>query len=137
MSRDEIEARAAFTERYTATRTDLHQRIEQAVIGADFGAIGYTTVEQANRLADLLELDATHRLLDIGAGRGWPGVHLAVKTGCAVMLTDLPVEGLREGLVRGAAEGLGDRVRAVAATAGQLPFPDGTFDAAIHTDVTC
>lgn len=137
MTRDETEARAEFTERYAATHTDLHRRIERAVIGADFGANGYTTLDQANRLAELLQLDATSRLLDLGAGRGWPGVHLAVQTGCQVVLTDMPLEGLRHALARGATEGLGGKVQAVAASAGAPPFSPGTFNAVVHTDVIC
>lgn len=58
MTRDATEARAAFAERCAITRTDLHRRIEQAVIGSNFGANGYATLDQANRLAELLQLDA-------------------------------------------------------------------------------
>lgn len=40
MTADEDEARARFTQRYATARTVLHRRIEQGVIGADFGANG-------------------------------------------------------------------------------------------------
>jgi hypothetical protein len=44
-------------------------------------------------LARELHLSAADRLLDLGSGRGWPGLYLAARTGCAVVLTDLPLEG--------------------------------------------
>ena len=77
------------------------------------------------------------RLLDLGSGRGWPGVYLAKTTGCQVVLTDLPVDGLRIAAARAAAEGLDGRCAVVAASGRHLPFAAGTFDAVVHADVLC
>jgi hypothetical protein len=49
-----------------AARRDPEQ-VERLVIGADFGADDYTTVEQADELARRLELRAGLRLLDLGS----------------------------------------------------------------------
>ena len=54
-----------------------------------YGANGYTTAAQANLLAQRLDLGPGKRLLDVGSGRGWPGLYLAASTGCTVVLTDL------------------------------------------------
>lgn len=115
----------------------IAQQVERLVIGADYGADGYTTVEQAEELARRLELRRGVRLLDLGSGRGWPGVYLAKATGCRVVLTDLPVDGLRGAAARAAAEGLDGRSAAVAASGRDLPFAAGSFDAVVHTDVLC
>lgn len=48
---------------------EVAARMERLVIGADFGADGYTTAEQAEELARRLGL----RLLDVGSGKGGPG----------------------------------------------------------------
>lgn len=107
------------------------------MIGANFGVDGYTTIEQADELTRRLELRPGLRLLDLGSGQGWPGVYLAKTTGCQVVLTDLPLEGLRIAAARAVTEGLAGRCAVVAAGGRHLPFAAETFDAIVHTDVLC
>ncbi len=135
-SRDEADAATTFRERYARPPSDATRELEQLVIGGDFGANGYTTMAQANLLAERLGLKVGHRLLDVGSGRGWPGLYLAEATGCTVVLTDIPEEGLKIALERAAADGLAKR-SAVAASARRLPFEVKSFDAIVHTDVLC
>jgi cyclopropane fatty-acyl-phospholipid synthase-like methyltransferase len=92
---------------------------------------------QADQLATGLELSTADLLLDLGTGRGWPGLYLATQSGCRVVLADLPLEGLRVAAARAKAEGPADRTGVVAAAASGLPFHAGSFDAIIHTDVLC
>ena len=136
-SRDEREAEANFRERYGRASSDATRVLERIVIGGDFGANGYTTLAQADLIAKRLRLGGSDRLLDVGTGRGWPGLYLSKVTGCSVVLADLPEEGLRTARRRAGVEGIGDRVAAVAASARRLPFAGGTFDAVVHTDVLC
>jgi hypothetical protein len=137
MSRDEIEARAVFSERYAAERQDVNREIERAVIGGDWGANGYTTLAQADDLGQLAAAGRGRRLADVGAGRGWPGLYLAASTGCSVVLSDLPAEGLVVALRRATVEGLSDRVVAVSASARYLPLRDGSVDGIVSSDVFC
>jgi SAM-dependent methyltransferase len=134
---DEAQARALFQERYRTTPSLLARRIEQRVIGGDWGANGFTTMAQADTLARQLHLSAADRLLDLGSGRGWPGLYLAARTGCRVVLTDLPLEGLWVAANRAASEALAARTGVVASAASGLPFRAGSFDVIIHTDVLC
>ena len=136
-TRQEKEANARFSQRYGEERGDVVRSIELAVIGGDWGANGYTTIAQADQLAAILQLSAGSMVLDIGAGRGWPGLYLAARTGCSVVMTDVPVEGLAAARERGQREGLDDRTWPVNASARDLPFPAETFDAVVHTDVLC
>jgi SAM-dependent methyltransferase len=135
--KDELQARALFDQRYGAALPPVARQIEQRVIGGDWGANGYSTMAQADTLARELGLSAADRLLDLGTGRGWPGLYLATRTGCRVLLTDLPLEGLRVAAHRAISEGLAARTAVVAAAASALPFQAGSFDAVIHTDVLC
>src|SRR5687768_3228377 len=137
MTRDEAEAREAFAERYAVDREDVNREIERAVIGGDWGANGYTTMAQADEMADLLQLQPGTRLVDVGAGRGWPGLYLAASTGCSAVLADLPIEGLRAARRRAEAEALDARVSVVVASASRLPFAPESFDAAVLADVFC
>jgi 2-polyprenyl-3-methyl-5-hydroxy-6-metoxy-1,4-benzoquinol methylase len=137
VTQEERDTRQRFRERYGENRTDVVEHIERSVIGGDWGANGYTTVAQADRLGHALGLAPGMRLLDLGAGRGWPGLYLAVRTGCQVLLSDVPLEGLRHALVRAEAEDATDRVAAVVSTARAVPLRPATFDAVVHTDVLC
>jgi predicted O-methyltransferase YrrM len=135
--RDELQARALFEQRYGIAATPLLREIERRVIGGDWGANGYTTMAQADQLATGLGLSKADRLLDLGTGRGWPGLYLAARSGCRVVLADLPLEGLQVAAARVQAEGLAARASVTVAAASALPFHPGSFDAIIHTDVLC
>src|SRR6266545_4535365 len=113
---DELQARALFEQRYGIAAAPLLREIERRVIGGDWGANSYTTIAQADQLATGLELSAADRLLDIGTGRGWPGLYLAA---------------------RARAEALAARSSVLVAAASALPFHANSFDAIIHTDVLC
>jgi len=93
--RRRAQARALFEQRYGAAAAPVAVEIGRRVIGGDWGANGYTTMTQADQLAAGLQLSAADRLLDVGTGRGWPGLYLAARSGCRVVLADLPLEGLR------------------------------------------
>jgi SAM-dependent methyltransferase len=137
VTREERDTRQRFRDRYGEDRTEAVLQIERAVIGGDWGANGYTTIAQADLLGDALGLGPGMRLLDLGAGRGWPGLYLAVRRGCDVVLSDVPIEGLRLALARADTEGATGRATAVASSARALPFQPETFDAMVHTDVLC
>jgi methylase of polypeptide subunit release factors len=137
VTREERDTRQLFAARYGEDRTGVVGQIEQAVIGGDWGANGYTTMRQADHLGAALRLGPGVRLLDLGAGRGWPGLYLAVRTDCQVVLTDVPFEGLRLAMARADTEKATERAVAVVSSARALPFRAGTFDAVVHTDVLC
>jgi ubiquinone/menaquinone biosynthesis C-methylase UbiE len=137
VTREEQDTRQRFRDRYREDRVDVLVEIERAVIGGDWGVNGYTTRQQADQLADALHLGPGVRLLDLGAGRGWPGLYLAARTGCRVVLSDVPLEGLGAALARARTDGVAARVAAVASSARALPFRAGSFDAVVHSDVLC
>lgn len=60
-----------------------------------------------------------------------------MKTGCRVVITDVPIEALAQAVARAADEGLSSRAVALQATARHLPFAERSFDAIVHTDVLC
>ena len=112
-------------------------QIERAVFGVNYGGTAYTTIGQADLIAERLELDTNQLLLDVGTGSGWPGIYLAASTGCRAVLADVPVDGLRRALDRVQRDGLGDRVAVVAANGQHPSFRAESFDAISHADVLC
>jgi len=113
------------------------KKIERSSCGCDYGASSFTTVEQVNKLGDLLELDPQKRLLEVGAGSGWPGLYLAKNTGCDVTLIDLPIEGLIIAKARAVADDLDSVSRMAVASGADLPFRQNWFHAISHSDVLC
>ena len=109
--------------------------LERRVFGSDYGGNGYTNVEDARRLAELLRLDAASVLLDIGTGAGWPGLFIAKETACRVILTDMPREGLQIAQARAREEDIA--AHAVNGDGSHLPFRTASFDAVTHADVLC
>ena len=137
MGSQEREVAEHFAERYGASQPEVAAEIEDAVLGGRWGANGYTTREQADVLAREARIGPTSRVLDIGAGRGWPGLYLATSTGCEVVLVDVPMAALVAGRQRLESEGLSHRATAVGGSATMLPFGAAAFDAIVHTDVLC
>jgi protein-L-isoaspartate O-methyltransferase len=129
---DEILKR--FTERYSADRPPALQAVEREAIGAVVGANGYTTVAQAEHLLDVLSLQPGTRLLDIGAGRGWPGLYLADRSGCRAVVTDIPRPAIAAAYSRVQDLGLTGRCQATLASGSSLPFRNASFDAVVHAD---
>jgi len=123
-----------FRERYGQPVTAAALAVERQAIGGTFGASGYTTVAQVDVLARRLDLRPGARLLDIGAGRGWPGLYLAAQTGCEVVLADVPEPGLRAALASAQGQGLLPRSSVIKASGTHLPFRARSFDAVVHTD---
>ena len=123
-----------FHDRYSLPVTDAALAVEREVIGANVGASGYTTVAQANALIPELRLRPGTLLLDVGAGRGWPGLFLAQETGCRVVLADIPAPGLATAAKRAREGRISDRASFMRAAAEHLPFLSGVFDAVVHTD---
>jgi len=98
---------------------------------------GYTTAEQAERLAWMLNVSRGSRFLDLGAGLGWPGLRIAEITGAHVVASDIPIDALAGAMAWW--KDTDDRPPAtfVAADGQSLPFVPGVFDAVVHADVFC
>jgi cyclopropane fatty-acyl-phospholipid synthase-like methyltransferase len=124
-----------FSQVYGRPQTQAELATEREVFGANEGICGYTTVAQADALATRLTLRPGMRLLDIGAGRGWPGLYLARTTGCQVVLSDLAMPALREGMRRAHRHRLQERSSFLAASGTHPPFRAKAFDAIVHADI--
>ena len=135
--REESDARAEHERRYATAGLPALVAVEHQVLGSDDGANGYTTHAQADELAAALDLGPGRRLLDLGAGCGWPGLYLARSTGCAAVLTDLTATGMAVARARARRDGTAARIATVVASARHLPFRPDCFDAVVHTDVLC
>lgn len=126
-----------FDELYVRAESPVMQLIERRVCGCNYGSNSWTTRAEAEKIAALLRLRPSLRLMDVGAGSGWPGLHMAAATGCDLVLVDLPLAGLRIAAQRASKDRISGTCWIVVADAAFLPFQDGSFDAISHSDLLC
>lgn len=122
---------------YERLQSPVLQEIERNVCGCDYGGTSWTTRSEADRIRGLLGLGPGRRLLEVGAGSGWPGLYLARETGCELVLVDLPLDALRIAAQRVVDDGFSEYCAIAAGDASALPFAGGEFDALSHSDVLC
>ena len=98
---------------------------------------GYTSRDEACQMGKLLGLQPGIRLLEVGAGAGWPGLFFTKESGCDTVLVDLPFVELRAATERAAKDCISTRCVAAVADGSRMPFRDSSFDAVSHSDVLC
>jgi ubiquinone/menaquinone biosynthesis C-methylase UbiE len=123
-----------FTDVYSRSASSALDAVEREAIGAVVGATGFTTVSQAERLLTVLDLKPGTRLLDVGAGRGWPGLYLVERSKCQGVITDIPHPAIAAARKQAEQLGLTGRCDFALASGSSLPFYDASFDAVVHTD---
>jgi SAM-dependent methyltransferase len=136
-SPEERAQRDRFDELYVRAQSPVVLSIERSVCGCDYGGTSWTTRDEAERIGAILGLRPGLRLLDLGAGSGWPALYLAKKTGCDVALVDLPLSGLRIASQRALADGVSGGCWVTLADAASLPFRNASFDVVNHSDALC
>jgi len=83
-------------------------------------------------------LGSDSSLLEIGCGSGGYALHLAEKIGCQIVGVDINESGIRSAKELAQTRALGSRARFEQCDVSKnLPFDNGTFDAAFSNDVLC
>lgn len=129
--------RQRFGSQYQRIHSTVLRDIERLSHGCDYGGTSWTTQSEAGEIAEMLGLTADRRLLEVGAGSGWPGLYLVRLTGCRAVLLDVPLDGLRAARERAVADQTTELCQVLAADGAHLPFNGTLFDAVHHADVLC
>ena len=129
--------RCDFAGNYERSRLPAVRALEQRVLGCDYGGTSWTTRAQAEQITESLELGPGAKLLEVGAGSGWPGLYLGKLTGSDVTLLDIPLNALKQAAKRAVKDQISAHVRIVAGSGTALPFNNAAFDRLSHSDVLC
>jgi SAM-dependent methyltransferase len=120
-------------------RSDAVERIYRAAFGDDYpkdaqpnAFYSRTTLQ---RLADALEAQPGHTVVDLGCGHGRPGLWVAQRTGANLVGIDLSPIGIELGRYRAAELGLAEQARFQAGDIATTGLPDAFCDAAMSLDV--
>jgi SAM-dependent methyltransferase len=93
--------------------------------------LGFATVSELTEMARAM---AGGTIVDLGCGRGGPGMWIARAAGAGLVGVDLVPEAVAEASARAAAFGLEGRARFEAASLAATGLPGGSFDGAVSVD---
>lgn len=90
-----------------------------------------TSPEKIHRLGEVLGLDASSRVLDVGGGKGGPAVLLASEHRCRITSVERSSEFAAAARRRVEAAGVGELVEVVESDAKEFSIEPGAYDAAL------
>jgi len=112
------------------------QSIYSDIHGADYSSevepFGFATLSDLRRLTELLA--GTTHLLDVGCGRGGPGLWIARELGVPLVGVDIIAEAVADAADRAVAFGLGSRASFYVASATDTGLPAAGFDGVVSVD---
>src|SRR6188472_3751628 len=113
-------------------------RVWATVLGDEYPAevspYSYTSRSELARIAAEVRAGPGDVLVDIGSGRGGPGLWVAATTGADYVAVDISSTGLAEVTLRAAQVGLADRVRVAEGSFEALPLADAEAAAVMSID---
>ncbi|RSO05760.1 class I SAM-dependent methyltransferase [Streptomyces sp. WAC 05379] len=116
------------------TLKGIYEQVYGAEYPQDIDPFGFLTRSELRYIFGELELARGGRLVDLGCGRGGPGMWLAREAGVELVGIDVAPEGVAEARSRVAEFGLQHRARFTAASCTQTGEADDAFDAAVSID---
>ena len=138
MSEPERDWVADFTATFAEPESPVRARIWAEVLGDEYPSevtpYSFTTRTELARIAAEVHVGPGQLLVDIGSGRGGPGLWVAAATGADYLAVDISPTGLAEVERRAAALGLGSRTSTRDGSFEALPLADGEADAVMSID---
>lgn len=129
---------AIFSAAFANPASTVQSQIWATVFGDEYPAelepYSYTSRSELARVADEVRLGQGDLLVDIGAGRGGPGLWVAATTGAAYMAIDIATSGLKAVEDRATQLGFSERVRTREGSFEALPLADGEASAVMSID---
>jgi SAM-dependent methyltransferase len=119
-------------------RSSTLRQIWRAVYGPDYpeeaDPYSFVTLTDLRRIAAELGVGPGKTMLDLGCGRGGPGLWVARETGASLVGVDFSQSAVEAARQRAEEFGLGERSRFVVCDAAAIDLADATLDGAISID---
>lgn len=129
---------AVFTEEFSQPESQVQAEVWAAVLGDEYPAevapYSYTSRSELRRIADEVRTGPGDLLVDVGSGRGGPGLWVAATTGADYCAVDISPTGLDQVRERAARLGLDRRSRTAVGRFEELPLADGEAAAVMSID---
>jgi len=123
---------------YGKFAADAQQAVRAATYGEDIGQSSWMTADELRHFIELLEIDASTNMLEVGSGSGGTALFLAKETGCKLTGVDVNEFGVKNANELAHQRGLSDRTEFRLIDAGKLlPFEPNSFDVVFSNDVMC
>lgn len=123
---------------YANYGSEVYQQVRLETYGQDFGQTSWVTAEESRKIPQMLHLEASSSVLELGCGSGGYALHLVKNVGCSIMGLDVNAPGVHNANQLAATSGLTARAHFEQCDASRtLPFHDMTFDAVFSNDVLC
>jgi SAM-dependent methyltransferase len=127
-----------FTAVFEAPASAVQARIWTQVYGDDYPAelepYSFTTRSELRRIVDELALSRGDLMVDLGCGRGGPGLWVAASAGASVLGVDISPTALEAARQRAVALGLGDLTTYVEGSFGAIPADTGSARGVLSID---
>jgi SAM-dependent methyltransferase len=127
-----------FTAVFDTPPSIVQARIWAEVLGPEYPAelepYSYVTRTQLGDFVDHLGVADGQTLVDVGCGRGGPGLWVAATTGASLLGVDISPTAVADAAQRAIAVGLGDRARFVVGTFDAIPAESAAADALMSID---
>ena len=123
---------------YGNYESNVYRQVRIETYGEDFGQTSWVTTEESNEIPQLLRLNSTSSVLEIGCGSGGYALHVAEKIGCNLVGLDINAAGIRNANQLALAKGLASQAHFEQCDVSKnLPFDGESFDAVFSNDVLC
>ncbi|MBK5307085.1 MAG: class I SAM-dependent methyltransferase [Frankiaceae bacterium] len=127
-----------FSHVFREPESSVSARIWAQALGDEYPAevapYSYTSRTELTRIAGDVALSPGGLLVDVGSGRGGPGLWVASATEARYLAVDITADGLAEVERRAAGLGLGDRTRVAVGSFEATPLADDEADAIMSID---
>jgi len=123
---------------YSNYESEVYRQVRIETYGQDFGQTSWVTTEESREIPQILQLEASSSVLEVGCGSGRYALHLAETVGCSIMGLDVNAPGIDNANQLATTSGVAARARFEQCDVSKgLRYNDETFDAAFANDVLC